>query len=68
MTGLVSVLFVRVATAAFLVASDVLSTLPNPTSALTRPVGELITGEVNVLFVSVAVAEFLVGTMSDCQS
>jgi hypothetical protein len=49
MTGDVSVLFVNVAVAAFLVASLVLSTFPKPTSPFTIPVGELMTGEVNVL-------------------
>lgn len=52
-----SVLLVRVAVAEFLVASLVLSTLPRPTSALTRPVGELITGLVKVLLVRVSVEE-----------
>ena len=52
-TGLVSVLLVRVAVAEFLVASEVLSTLPSPTSPFTIPVGVVTAGEVKVLFVSV---------------
>jgi hypothetical protein len=55
MIGEVRVLFVSVATAAFFVASDVLSTLPRPTSPLTMPVGVVMAGEVSVLFVSVSV-------------
>ena len=47
------VLFVSVADAEFFVASDVLSTLPRPTSVFVIPVGELITGAVSVLLVSV---------------
>ena len=39
---------VRDTLAAFLVASEVLSTLPSPTSAFTRPVGDVIAGEDNV--------------------
>lgn len=39
-------LLVSVTVAAFLVASEVLSTLPNPTSPLTIPVGVAIAGEV----------------------
>ena len=50
-------LFVRVTVAEFLVESEVLSTLPRPTSPLTIPVGVLITGLVSVLFVSVCVAD-----------
>ena len=53
MTGAVKVLLVSVAVAAFLVASEVLSTLPSPTSPLTIPVGVLITGLVSVLLVKV---------------
>ena len=37
--------------------SLVLSTFPKPTSALTIPVGVLITGEVRVLFVKVCVPD-----------
>jgi hypothetical protein len=51
----VILLLVRVAVALFLVASLVLSTLPNQTSAFTIPVGVLITGDVRVLLVSVVV-------------
>jgi hypothetical protein len=48
-------LLVRVTAAEFFVASDVLSTLPRPTSVFVIPVGVLMTGEVNVLFVRVSV-------------
>jgi hypothetical protein len=54
------VLFVNVAEALFLVVSLVLSTLPNPTSALTNPTGEVIVGLVRVLLVNVSV-ELIVG-------
>lgn len=55
-TGVVRVLFVRVVVALFFVESEVLSTLPRPTSPFTIPVGVFITGEVRVLFVRVSVA------------
>jgi len=53
--GEVSVLLVRVAVAARSVTLLVLSTLPNPTSPLTMPVGVFIAGLVRVLLVSVSV-------------
>src|SRR5574343_241555 len=61
------VLLVKVAVAAFFVASEVLSTLPRPTSDLVIPVGVLITGEVRVLLVKVSVDE-IVGTFTESNS
>jgi hypothetical protein len=55
------VLLVSVAEALFFVASDVLSTLPSPTSAFTRPDGLVIVGLVSVLLVNVLV-DVVVGT------
>jgi hypothetical protein len=49
-------LLVRVAVAAFLVASEVLSTFPRPTSDLVIPVGVVIDGLVRVLLVRVCEA------------
>lgn len=48
----------RVAVALFFVESEVLSTLPRPTSPFTIPVGVFITGEVRVLLVRVSVVAF----------
>ena len=57
MTGDVSVLFVRVAVAARSVALEVLSTLPSPTSPLTKPVGAVIEAPVGIVTVPVKVGE-----------
>jgi len=50
-------LFVRVAVALFLVASEVLSTFHSHTSHFTIPVGVFMTGDVRVLFVSVLILD-----------
>lgn len=57
-TLFVTRLFVSVTVALFFVASEVLSTLPRPTSPFTIPVGVFITGEVRVLLVRVSVVAF----------
>lgn len=48
------VLFASVAVAARSVAFEVLSTLPNPTSPLTKPAGALIVAPFKVLFANVS--------------
>ena len=48
-----------------LFASEVLSTLPRPTSPLTIPVGVVITGEVSVLLVKVSAPAIVAKFPSD---